>query len=161
MRTLRNLTVFAGVVVAVILSAPLPATAATITYVEDHTGWAWPVRSSQDWVDQYTSSDIRYGACRSGYRCVRVWERTIRSEWAAVTYIDSPTRVRIYVNPQRTRYPYAARRSIVTHELGHAFGIIVHSSACTDVMYARVFCAGGGVPPYRFSAAQRDILRRH
>lgn len=150
-------------VLTIILSlVPAPAYASVpVVYVEDHTGAAWPVYYSQGWLDQYTASDMRYGACRTGYKCIKVYERTINSAWAAVTYGFGTSRVTIYVNPQRRYYSWYVRRNIVTHELGHANGIGGHSSYCTDVMYSRVFCSTGSAAPYRFSTYHRSILARN
>jgi len=133
------------------------ATAVPIVWVEDHTGWAWPVTAAEPWVDYYTRSEMRYGACRSGYRCVRVYERTIRSYWSAVTYINS-NGATIYVNPQRNWYPYSWRLNILRHELVHAMGYHYHWPYCTDLMYAKVTCPDGRLAPSYLHQAIRSVL---
>lgn len=146
-----------------ILAVPSPAQAATrVVYVDSYTSRTWPVSASVNWVDYYTGSDMQWGRCRSGYKCIRIREKTIRSSWAAVTYGDVTCRtctVTIYLNPQRRWYGYYTKRSIIDHELGHANGVTWHSTSCISVMYYRVFCYNGSLPPRRFTAPQRDRLR--
>lgn len=138
-----------------------PAQAATVVYVENHAStYYWPVGTAEAFVDQYTGSVIVFGACRSGYRCVKIYERTVRSSWAAVTYNWS-WGSQIYLNPQRRWYSWYAKRSIVTHEMGHAFGLLGHNPYCATVMYGGVFCPNGKLPPYYFSPWERSVLARH
>jgi hypothetical protein len=147
---------------ALALAPAVPAHAATPTVWINVVGAsAWPVGAAVTTVDHYTSSVARYGSCRTGARCVTILERTIRSDWAAVTRGAGTARVTIYLNPQRRYYSWYTRRSIVLHELGHAYGIYLHNSTCVSVMYGYVFCPGGALPPYRFTAYQRGVLWRH
>lgn len=146
------------------------AQAYTRVYVEDHTSSYWPVNSSQNFVDQYTGSDIVYGTCQTSYKCVRVYEKyysksysgwtCLPNEWCKLTN-DTKSYTRIYLNAYRRSYSYNARRNITTHELGHAFGITYHSAYCTNVMYGSVFCSNGSLPSYRFTDPQKTILRQH
>jgi len=136
------------------------AEAATrIVWVNSVTSSTWPVSYSVDVTDRQTGSDMRMGACRTGYKCIIIREKVIRNEWAAVTYGFGTNRVTIYLNPQRRWYSWYAKRGIVTHELGHANGIYYHSPYCTDLMYARVFCPNGSVPPYRWKSSDVRILQ--
>lgn len=131
--------VLSAIGVSVVTETPASASVNTnVIYVEDHTGWAWPVRSTTTWADYLSVSSVRYGTCRSGYRCIRVYEKTIQSSWAAVTYIDYVSGyTRIYVNPQRNWYSYAKRNSIIHHEMGHAF-CLNHVDIKTNLMYPQV-----------------------
>lgn len=141
--------------------APAQATSRTV-YVNWYGSNTWPVGYSVGFVDQYTGSTFRWGSCHTGYKCVTIRERTVNSSWAAVTYgavgsYSAGTRVTIYLNPQRRYYSWYKKRSIVTHELGHAMGITWHSAYCSNVMYRYVTC-GGRLPTYRFAAPQRSRL---
>lgn len=156
-----------GILAGALVACPPHADAAvTRVYVEDHTGSAWPVNAQQNWVDQYAGSDLVYGACRTGYRCVRVWERrglTNPSTGEYATAITYPGYwATIYVNPSSARYPAAARANVIAHEMFHAVtGNGYHSGYCTNVMYRRVFCPSGSIPAHRFTAYAIDQLRRH
>lgn len=110
----------------------------SVVYVEDHTGYKWPVHTTTYWADSLSGASVRYGYCRTWARCIRVYERTIRSIWAAVTYVDWTTgRTTIYVNPQRNWYPWAKRNAIIHHEMGHAF-CLLHVSNSNNLMYPYV-----------------------
>lgn len=170
--TMRLLRAFLWVIVVVLLAAlasmalpdPARSASARITWVEDHTGPAWPVSTVVPFVDQYTGSYMRYGACRVGAKCVRVYEKTINSLWGGVTYLSphpyysATDTATVYVNPQRNGKSWATRRQILTHELGHAMGIWWHSAYCTNIMYSRVNCPDGSLPTYRFGDPQRVRL---
>ena len=109
--------------------------------IEDHTYWAWwpIVRANTSWADNLAYAWVRYGTCDPNYRCIRVYEATVRNEWAAVTYINwwANWYTEIYVNPQRNWYSYARRDHIVKHELAHAF-CLPHHSSYYNLMYAYV-----------------------
>lgn len=163
----RALTTIALTVAMLAAAGPAHATA-TPVYVEDHTGSAWPVYSAQDYVDRHTGTNIVYGTCRTGYKCVRVYEKTISSSYAGYTCLAgtwclgrTTAYTRIYLNPQRNSRPYGERIRIATHELGHAFGIGYHSAYCTNVMYGHVRCPDGSLPTYRFTDPQKTILAGH
>lgn len=141
------------------LAVTSPAHAAGVVYLENRASTSWPVGAAESFVDTYTGTTMVFGTCRAGYRCVRVYERTISSSYAAITYNWS-WGSQIYLNPQRRWYSWSAKRSIVAHELGHAFGLWGHNPYCTTVMYGRVFCPNGSVLPLRFSAGERTVLAR-
>jgi len=111
-----------------------------LVVIEDHTGWAWPVKSNTWWADQRTAASVWYGTCNPNYRCIRVYEGTVRNDWAAVTYFNQwgDWYTEIYVNPQRNWYSWAKRDHIVKHELGHAFCIINHHWSYYNLMYPSV-----------------------
>ena len=162
-----------GLFVVAALLAPSPSSAVTkIVYVDIKPGALkyWPSKSAVEFVDLYTGSDMRYGACRSGYKCITIRERTFntsayRSSWSAVTYGANTSRVEISVNGNRRYAPYnyntATKKSIIAHELGHANGLYSHSSSCTNIMYARVFCneSRRTLPPLKFLAADKARLK--
>lgn len=148
------------VLAATLLFTSTPAQAASTVYIEVHASTVWPITDAIRFVDNYTASTAYLGACRAGYRCIKVYEKTINTSWSAVTYPGNPTTT-IYLNPTRRTYSWSARRSIVTHELGHAYGITYHSAYCTNVMYANVRCPSGSLPTYRFTDPQRVILKAH
>lgn len=170
MRTRKIVTLIAATIfglAAVVVSAD-EVQAYTPAYVEDHTGAAWPVNYSQGFVDQYTGTDIIYGSCRAGAKCVRVYEFYFDQSISGLTCLPNEycrfgaaytDYFRIYLNSYRNNtYSYNARRNITTHELGHAFGIGYHSVYCTNVMYGSVFCPDGSLPTYRFTDPQKAIL---
>lgn len=111
-----------------------------LVVIEDHTGWSWPVKSNTWWADNRTGASVWYGTCNPNYRCIRVYEGTVRNEWAAVTYFNTggDWYTEIYVNPQRNGYTWAKRDHIVKHELGHAFCIFSHHPSYYNLMYASV-----------------------
>ena len=142
MRSPARMLVLVLAMVAALAASPAPSHAATINrnvvYVEDHTGSAWPVHSTTYWADYLSGASVHYGGCRSAYRCIKVYEKTIRSSWAAVTYVDWSTgRTTIYVNPTRNWYSYAKRNNIIHHEMGHAF-CLLHTWRHPNLMYPYV-----------------------
>jgi len=139
---------------------PLSVAATRTVWVEDHTGWRWPVTAAEPWVDQYTGTVMRYGVCHVAARCIRIYERTVRSIWAAVTRPNS-NGATIYVNPQRNYYPYSWRLSILRHELVHAMGYYTHWPYCTDLMYYAVTCPNGRLVPQYLHPSIRALLAVH
>lgn len=145
------------------------------TYVENHASSSyWPINYTQNWVDQYTGSDLTYGTCPStytGYKCIRVYERyysksysgwtCLPNQWCKITN-DTRSYTRIYLNQYRRSYSWYARRNIATHELFHGItGNGYHSAYCTNVMYGSVFCSNGSLPAYRFTDYAKSVLRTH
>lgn len=146
----------------ILIGVARPADAATrVVWVNWYGSSTWPVSNSVNWVDYYTGSDMRFGYCHAGYKCITIRERTINSSWSAVTYGFGTSRVTIYLNPQRRWYGYYTKRRIIDHELGHANGIYSESYACSNRMYWRVYCSNGKLPPRAFTYGQRLILTRN
>jgi hypothetical protein len=151
--------VVATMLCAFYFAPPAEASAVRYVYVEDHTGSAWPVTRVEPWVDQFTGSTMIYGRCRAGYKCIRVYERVVRNEWAAVTRNATTATVTIYVNPQRNWYPYGWRFAILAHELVHANGFYWHTSYCS-LMYYAVKCPNGTVSTW-VSPWIRSVLAKN
>lgn len=160
---MKRIMLVIGLTLAMLIGFVVPASASTrVVYLNWYGSSTWPVGYSAGFVDKYTGSVFRWGSCHSGYKCVTIREKTVNSSWAAVTYgavgsYSRYTRVTIYLNPQRRGYGWYTKRSIITHELGHAMGITWHSAYCSNVMYRYVTC-GGTLPTYRFAAPQRTRL---
>lgn len=158
-------TVALALAMAVTTAAPAQAATSRIVMVQvSGVPSSWPVTSALDWVDQYTGSDMRYGACVTGRKCIVIRYATIRSAWAAVTYgalsyYSSGNRVTIYLNPQRNGYSWTAKRRIIIHELGHANGLTYHSAYCSNIMWPGVKCNNGTYPPLRFTDWAKARLR--
>lgn len=119
-----------------------------------------PVWNAHVWVDKYTRTDMVYGKCRSGYRCIRIYMDSFRSDWAAVTNISGKNAT-IRINTRGSlvsRYGYYGRLSAMKHELGHANGITWHNERCTSIMYWRMTCPNGAYPPSVFTSGERYRL---
>lgn len=162
MKALWSLVIAVAVALGVLVAPPTASAATAIVYVDSQANSVWPVSASVTWVDYYTGSDMRFGACRTGYKCIKVREKTVSSSYSAITYGDVTCKtcvVTIYLNPQRRyTYGYYTKRSIVDHELGHANGITWHNSYCTSRMYVRVFCPNGSLPPRKFTTSEKARL---
>lgn len=155
---------------AATLAVPSNAEAAARPVYVDISGVpsSWATHSAVDWVDQYTGTNMVYGKCHSGYKCIRLRYKTIKSSWAAVTQWGAGGSITcksctltIYLNPQRNGYSSTVKRRIIEHELGHANGIGYESKVCTNVMYGRMFCSNGKLPSHRFTDPQKSILRKN
>lgn len=88
---------------------------------------SWNVVKAVDWLDRYTASDMRLVARCSGkaYRCITI--RTGKVKGAPVGWSSGST-ITIDLGKangsMRYRYKYAANRTwLLTHELGHQFGL--------------------------------------
>lgn len=149
------------IMLTLVVPSASAAAATPIVWVDSQVSSTWPVSYSVGVVDAQTYTDMQFGPCRTGVKCIIIREKTIYSAWAAVTYGVGTSRVTIYLNPQRRWYSWYAKRSIVTHELGHANGITWHNPYCTSIMYGRVFCPNGSLPPYRWTATELTALRRN
>src|SRR4051794_29122411 len=144
-----------------VIADPAWAAAPRTVWVDARANGAWPVRQAAAYVDRYTGTTMRFGACRRGSPCVRIRESWgLPPLWAAVTYVGTdPTNV--LLNPSRRRSSYTQRFDTIVHELGHAFGIYRHNSSCGSVMYYRLACPDGRDSTLNFSASERTMLRRH
>lgn len=138
------------------------------TYIEDHTGSAWPVKDVRAFIDQYTSSGLIYGNCRAGAACIKVYEKEINTNWTAYTFFDAhpndwnATDVAIInVNPRYAKTSYAVRRNTVAHEIAHAQGVTWHSTVCSNLMWPSSFCPTGKVKPYVFTPAAKLALSKN
>ena len=141
---------------------PLPA-ASPVVWVEASWAmwkyWYWPLRDSRDFVDRYTGTYFRWGPCHAGAKCIRIREAHLMPKYAGLTYVYFYLRV-IEVDPSFRRASYATKRDLLTHELGHAMGVYLHNPRCTSVMFSWIQC-WGHVPPYRFTYAEQQVLRRN
>ena len=115
-----------------------------IVYVEDHTGSAWPVRAATRVWDQGTDVSVRYGKCRATAGCVRVYEgRYGMTKWVGSTSYHWNTVKHVFQGSTITRlnnsYRLTARthQQIASHELGHALGLMYHSSSRGTCMFPR------------------------
>ncbi len=116
----------------------------SVIYVDDSSGIRWPVGSAvRDWSKR-TDVELRYGACRRKYPCVRVTEgplprgnktaaRTTRfgakSKTARTTGMRrGGARVRL---SGKAKLPADGRRAVVCRELGYALGLSYHRSGAT------------------------------
>ena len=144
-----------------LVSDPAWAAAPRTVWVDVRVNGAWPVRQAAGYVDRYTGTTIRFGACRTGVPCVRIRENgAMRRSWAAVTYVGTnPTNIQL--NTSRRGSTYTQRLDTVVHELGHAFGIYSHNKSCGSVMYYSLACPDGRNSTLAFSVAERATLRRH
>lgn len=159
----KSLIVVALALVSVFgISVPAHASGATV-YVENHASSAWPVWAGAEYTDQYTGSHFVLGTCRTGYRCVKVYEKEIHSYWVAVTqYPHWPNvdLVTIYVNPADDGYSYSKKEHTVAHEFGHAMGLYYHSKYCSNIMYSNLTC-NGHLAGWSFSSYAKNILAKN
>lgn len=111
-------------------------------YVEDHTGWAWPVWEAAGSWDYGTDVSVRYGVCRSGAGCIRVYEGYYGGTgwWGNTALVWYPstgviTRATVRLNDS---YLYAMsahqRRTVVCHEEGHGLGL-PHQNSTSSCLY--------------------------
>jgi hypothetical protein len=156
----------AGVTLTAVLSLclvadPAWAAAPRTVWVDIHVNGAWPVRQAAQYVDRYTGTTVRFGACRKGAPCVRIRENgKLPPSWAAVTYVGAnPTNIQL--SSSRRGSSYTQRLDTVVHELGHAFGVYTHNKSCGSIMYYSLACPNGRNSTLAFSAAERATLRRH
>jgi hypothetical protein len=161
----RRLWAFAATLAtatSALLVVATPAEAATTrtVWVDVRVNSAWPVARAVSIVDTHTGTVMRLGPCRPAVPCIVVREdRNLPRNWAAATYLGSPTRIKL--NPFRRTRPYSQRLHTVLHELAHARGIYTHNARCTSVMYYAMHCPDGRVAPNTFTAGERLTLRRH
>jgi hypothetical protein len=155
------------------VALPAPATAgitwagssslsSPVVYVEEHVGSRFDsaLRQSVSFVDRYTGSDMRFGKCRTGYRCIRVVESNAtrgHGAWTSWTRARKVSEIRL--SSTLARKGWHTRRSIIDHELGHANGA-GHSATCTSRMWPHYRCRNGLLPPRTFSKAERAKLAR-
>jgi len=118
-----------------------PHFASRIIMVENHTGSKWPVKASVLQWDRGTDASIRYGKCRVGAGCVRVYEKRLGKNgtagnaalvWNPVTMLLNPVKVTLNDSYWLSAHQ---RRQAVQHELGHAFGLNYHSTSRGSAMY--------------------------
>jgi hypothetical protein len=134
----------------------------SVVYVEEHVGSRFDsaLRSSISFVDRYTTSDMRLGKCRTGYRCVRVVENNATRGYGGWTSWTAGRRTsEIRLSAVLARKSWHTRRSIIDHELGHANGAR-HNEKCTSRMWPDYRCPNGSLPARRFTKAERLALAR-
>jgi len=133
-----------------------------IVYVEEHVDSRFDsaLRQSVSFVDRYTGSDMRFGKCRPGYRCIRVVQSNAthgHGAWTSWTRARKVSEIRL--SPALARQGWYTRRSIIDHELGHANGA-GHNAKCTSRMWPHYRCRNGLLPPRTFTKAERAKLAR-
>jgi hypothetical protein len=113
-----------------------------VVYVEDHTGWRWPVREAAATWDYGTDVSVRYGACRSGAGCVRAYEGYYGlTGWGAQTSFGYISSTRTLVGWVRIRFndSYAQdahkRRQLACHEEAHGLGLEYHWLTFQSCLY--------------------------
>ncbi len=107
--------------------------ASGIVYVENHTGGAWPVTTMTYAWDSGTDVSARYGPCRPGAGCVKVYECRCGTSrppgWTDFGYYPGTRTfaepVTIHLNDSWT-WTWRNRLQAVCHELGHSLGIVSH-----------------------------------
>jgi hypothetical protein len=155
-------------------TGPVYHFAQKVVYVEDHTGSAWPISTAVRNWDAGTDVSVRYGKCRTGAGCIRVYEvsacYTHKGCWAGLTdyaparWYSSPSGpymnggyVRVSVNRNVIRSTTARmRQQVACHEVGHALGLGYHSPVLGSCMYAPNSARASVLP----SAADRANLNR-
>ena len=160
-KLLSSLLLLVVVVASGVLTTPGPAQAARYVYVQNQASTTyWPVLEQLKFVDYYAGSIVQYRACRSGVRCVKVIEQTVRPDWFAQTVYTAPGQAVIKLNPQRRGRPLAEKRNALAHEYWHALvGTSYHNPNCTSVTYANVHCPNGTLPRHDFTEWERYKLR--
>jgi len=118
---------------AAVASVTLYHHAYQVVYVEDHTGAAWPVTTLAASWDYGTDLSVRYGPCRTGAGCVKVYECWCGTAqppgWVNWGYYVG---THVFAEPVTVHlndswwWPWRNRVQAVCHELGHALGIISH-----------------------------------
>lgn len=108
-----------------------------VVYVEDYTSSRWPVREAARTWDASTDLSVRYGKCRTGAVCVRVYEGWYgRNGHAADTIIAGSGALGSAVIRFNDSYRQNAhnRRQAACHEQGHALGLD-HALGKASCMY--------------------------
>lgn len=164
MRKLSAATLALFTVVSLAFVADPAAAAKTRNVWVDYRGVnsAWPVRKAAAFIDRYTGTTIRFGACKPNYNCIRITEQAKlgNPSWAAVTYVGGrPTRIQL--SAKRRTMSYTQRYDALVHELGHAFGIYSHNKSCASIMYYSLTCPNGRNSKLAFTAAERRTLKQH
>lgn len=126
-------------VAALVLLALLPAQATAaqperIVYYVDHTDSRFPVEESiRDWNPAPRAQFVKTNTCNGGKPfCADVYQRDLRRGYAGLTriyrYNDGTTKYVIFLDTDPR--PTYKRRSIVCHELGHAFRLGHNGRGC-------------------------------
>jgi hypothetical protein len=111
-------------------------------WIEDHTGWRWPVRESQQVWQQGTDVDVRYGACRANAGCVRAYEGWWTGVgWGAQTTLvlackgcDKIVKATIQLNNAGYKTAHE-RRQDTCHEEAHGLGLWYHHTNLASCLY--------------------------
>lgn len=154
-----------------VLLAPAPAEAkVTIdkntVMIQESLGGEWDtaLRQSISFLDRYTKTRMVIGSCRAyAARCVTVrYGSPAKRSWVGQCGPScGPSRAVSGIVIRKTWQgsgPVAAKKRLLTHELGHAFGL-GHNTRFSSVMYGWVY--RNWVPcPYSFTAAERRLLAR-
>lgn len=173
MMTLRAAAaVIAALAAVAFITAPPAAADVTIfhwdrpVYVENHTGWSHAWRDEVARWQRWTVVDVRYGHCRSGAGCVRVWTENLgwnggvsgQTEYVGGVsngLIYSP--VRIVVNSYY-RCNWTTRHNKAAHELGHALGFYSHRYSTWAYYHSPMYYRMRSFDTYHIPDADRRLL---
>lgn len=170
LRYLSHTAVLLAVLLAPLTHAPTRAEASTtapITYVQwnVHSTWISPGYAAENYVDQYTRSNMVNGACRTGTKCIIIREGQLccnHYDWtvyAAHSYYVSTDRVWVTLDPSYRSQPDWKQRRMLAHVFGHANGIWWHGKHCNNLMWYQLYCSPAVYPAWRFTAPMIDRLR--
>jgi hypothetical protein len=122
-----------------------------VVYIEDHSSLVWPVHAAQYQWQWGTDVDVRYGGCRAGAGCVRVYDGYYGATWAGKTPMtysgDRILSARIALNDS-IRLDAHQHRQAACHELGHALGLEYHHRNYASCMHWQVSDAASMYPTW-------------
>jgi hypothetical protein len=144
-------------------ASPIPVDR-NVIWVEEHVSGSYDamLRKSVADVDRYTGKTrMLIGWCKPRMKCIEVWQKDLKGSRVGQcefctdgSFTDFP-KVVITVDPS-WRGDYA-RKHLLTHELGHAFGLR-HNPQMTSVMY-KWMMVNNKFAPYKFTNSELAHLK--